>query len=235
MAPDAEVRMIRRHAPLVVACLVAGALTAALLSARTPREYQSDVGLFVSATRSATSGGVYDRARFAQERVKSYVPLVTSPSVMSAVIKDLELGTTPERLAQQLSVTASPDTVLLRIVATDRSAATARDIANATAEEFAHFAVALEGRDGSVPSVQLRITKPAELNRTPVRPRTAYNLALGVFFGLLMGLGLAALRERWSPTPATTPEPQDEPAASAWPPHSVIEPHVARRASHRPS
>ena len=236
MAAHAEVRMIRRHALLVVGCLVAGAVAALVLSARTTRSYQSDAEVFVTATRTTNAGGVYDRARWAQERVKSYIPLVTSPSIMSAVAKDLRLGTSPDRLADQVSVTAAPDTVLMRIVATDASAATARDIANATASEFAKFAVTLEGNDDGSPSVELRITKPAELSTTPVRPRTTYNLALGVFLGALIGVGVAALRERWSPTapPARSPEPLESVEDASWPPPTFVTAPEVRRAAHRP-
>ena len=238
MAAHAEVRIIRRHAPLVVGCLIAGAVASLVLSARTTRTYQSDAELFVSASRTTNAGGVYDRARWAQERVKSYVPLVTSPSIMSAVAKDLRLSTPPDRLADHVSVSAAPDTVLMRIVATDSSAATARDIANATASEFAKFAVALEGDDAGVPSVELRITKPAETSTSPVRPRTTYNLALGAFLGALLGLGVAALRERWSPTAApehsaTDPAPPVAEEAS-WPPPMFVTAPEVRRAAHRP-
>jgi succinoglycan biosynthesis transport protein ExoP len=191
-------RLLRKHTLVVLACIAAGAVAALTLSSFTPRTYESQAQLFVSAARTNNAGGVYDRALFAQGRVKSYVSLVTTPAVMAAVVKRLGLPTTPDQLAKQISVRSDPDTVLLLITARDRSAKGAQNIANATAEEFSSLAASLEGTDGGAPSVQLRITKPAEASGAPVRPRTTYDLALGLFLGAVAGVGLAALRERWS-------------------------------------
>lgn len=250
MAAHAEVRVMRRNALLVLACVAAGAGTALAVTATSTRVYQSEAEVFVAAGHTANAGGVYDRARFAQERVKSYLPLVTSPTVMAEVVRQLGLPIAPDRLVEKVTVSAAPDTVLIRISARDTSAKQAQGIANATAAQFAKFASTLEGQDEGAASVELRITKPAEQSRSPVSPRPRYNFALGLFLGAVTGLAVAALRERWSPTgpspdpdqrsTALTVEPPERPTdvpvdegAASWPPPRVIKPPPARRPTRR--
>jgi capsular polysaccharide biosynthesis protein len=213
-----EVQVIRRNALLVLASIAVGAVAALTITSQMTRTYTSEADLFVSASNTANSGGVYDRARFAQDRVKSYVPLVTNPQVMAEVAGSLGLNTTPDQLASKIAVSSPPDTVLLKVVVKASTAAASRDIANETARQFTTFVSALEGSDAGSKSVQLRITKPANLPGSASSPRPRMNVALGLFLGLVVGLSVAALRERWrtgAPPVATEGQwAQDE----GWPP-----------------
>jgi succinoglycan biosynthesis transport protein ExoP len=226
-----EVRVIRRNALLVIASLAVGSVAALSITSQMPRTYTSEADLFVSASNTANSGGVYDRARFAQDRVKSYVPLVTNPQVMAEVAGSLGLNTTPDDLANKITVSSPPDTVLLKIVVTSASAAAARDIANETARQFTTFVSALEGSDAGSKAVQLRITKPANLPGSASSPRPLLNLGLGLFLGAVVGLSIAALRERWRsgdvPLASESEWVQDE----AWPPPIVAGVPARRRAA----
>jgi succinoglycan biosynthesis transport protein ExoP len=214
---------VRRHGLVVLACAAAGVVTALALASQTPRTYQSESEVFVAAGKTPNGGGLYDRGRWAQERVKSYVSLVTSPTVMESVVTKLGLPMTPAALADRVTVTAPPDTVILRIAARDTSSTTAQSIANATATEFVKFAINLEGTDEGTPLVELRITEPAEVSTSPVTPRTEYEAALGLMIGAAAGLTVAALRERLE----AEPEPGEEPRS---PMAVVSEPETPRAA-----
>ncbi|MCW2779514.1 MAG: capsular exopolysaccharide family [Frankiales bacterium] len=198
MAEHAEVRMLRRNALPVLACAVLGAATGYGYVQRAQPSFQSTVVLFVSATQTPSGGGEYDRARFAQERVVSYVPLVVSPPVLQPVINELHLDDSPADLAHRLTVTAAPGTVLLRISAQADDAAGAMRTANATATSFASFVGRLEGTDDGNPSVDLLVTQSASLDAEQVSPRPRLDVGLGLFFGLLVGLVAATLRQRWT-------------------------------------
>ncbi|MCW2600016.1 MAG: ywqD [Frankiales bacterium] len=226
MASGDGARILQRHTLVVLACIAAGAITALVVSSQTSRTYQSEAQVFVSAGHTANAGGALDRARFAQERIKSYIPLVTNPAVMTAVAKDLKLRTAPDRLAEQITASSPPDTVLLRIIARDGSAKTAQSLANATATQFSRYAVALEGTDAGAPAVELRITKLADQSGSPVSPRPLYNLALGLLIGAAAGLAVASLRQRWSPLPRTR-EGFEE---TSWAPPTFVSAPEPRRA-----
>lgn len=223
MTAHPEVRLLRRHAMTVLACATLGAVSGAAYVRSVEPVYEATVVLFVSATQTPSGGGVYDRARFAQERVTSYVALVPSPPVLLPVLSVLDLPGTPAELAARLTVTAAPGTVLLRITAEADDPAEAALVANETATSFAGFVSQLEGADDGVPSVDLLVTQPAVVDAAPVRPRVRLDVGLGVFFGLLVGLVVAALRQRWTVD-------EREPAASEPDTGSDV-PTVA---SHRP-
>ena len=198
MSSGLEIRTLRRHAPLVLVCVLGGLLSAALVAWRTAPTYSSSTTLFLSTTHTANAGNVYEQALFAQARVKSYIPLVTSPDVMTQVATSSGTGRSADALAREVSVTAPPDTVLLKIVVHDGSAEDAKAIATATATAFMTFVTRLEGNDGGVPTVQVSVIKPAELSTRPVSPRPALDVTLGVVAGALLGIGLAALRHQWT-------------------------------------
>jgi capsular polysaccharide biosynthesis protein len=231
-----EVRVLRRNALIVVASVAVGAVAALTITSEMPHSYTSEADLFVQATASANAGGVYDRALFAQNRVKSYVPLVTNPQVMAQVAASLRLNSAPDELARKITVTSPPDTVLLTIVVKASSASAARDIANETARQFISFATALEGAGGDAGSkaVQLRLTKPATLPGSPSSPRPRLNLALGLFLGLVVGLGVAALRERWRDPELPLGSAAEWVPEDAWPPPPAADvPVTARRRAAR--
>lgn len=198
-----------RHAPLVLACLLAGGLASYVSTTQSTDTYSSEAVIFVAAGQTSTAGGVYERARFAQERVKSYVGLVNAPEVMSGVAKQLSLSTPLTALQDQVSATTSPGTVLISIKAEDASAVGARNIANATALGFARFAVDLEGKDGAASAVDIRVIRPATVNTDPVGLGRWPTTGLGAIVGLVAGGCLASLRERLSPTPRAVVATED--------------------------
>ncbi|MDX6267133.1 MAG: tyrosine-protein kinase [Frankiales bacterium] len=222
MAAHPEVLAIRRHAPVVLACVLIGAVSAGVLVYRTPHKYASNVVMFVAATSTPDGGSANDRALFAQGRVRSYVPLVSSPPVMDRVIRSLQLTDDAAQLASKVTVTAPPDTVLLSITVREDTARLAQLVASETARQFTAFASELEGTDAGRPTVQLTVTRPAQFNPSPVAPRTGLDIWLGAFFGGAVGLTVTALRRRWEMsevaevsevTPA--PDPTAEPRAAA--------------------
>jgi succinoglycan biosynthesis transport protein ExoP len=197
MAAHPEVLAIRRHAPVVLACVLIGAVSAGVLVSRTPHKYASSVVMFVAATSTPDGGSANDRALFAQGRVRSYVPLVSSPPVMNGVIRALQLTDDDAQLASKLTVTAPPDTVLLTITVREDTPRLAQLVASETARQFTSFVSTLEGTDAGQPTVQLTVTRPAQLNRSPVSPRAGLDIWLGAFFGGAVGLTVTALRRRW--------------------------------------
>ncbi|WP_280838772.1 polysaccharide biosynthesis tyrosine autokinase [Micromonospora sp. A200] len=189
-------RALRAHWFLVVLMTALGGAAAGVYSwVQTPM-YQADVQLFVSI--SSTDAGAADLNQggtFAQQRVKSYVDIVDSPTVTNAVLQSLQLPYTADELAEKITAASPPNTVLLNISVTDPSPQMARDIADAVASQVSKFIVDLETPTGATTSpVKAAITKSASLPTAPVSPRTNLNLALGLLVGLASGAGLAVLR-----------------------------------------
>ena len=86
--------------------------------------------------------------------------------------------------------------MLIDVAVLDGSPVRARDIANALSDEFVLMVRDLEtSRPGASPDARVVVEQRATLPTEPVVPKRLQNLALGVAFGILGGVGLALLRD----------------------------------------
>jgi succinoglycan biosynthesis transport protein ExoP len=191
------VALLRAHWLLVLvtvgACLVGAGL---LAWTRTPT-YAAQTQSFLSTSGpGADPSQTYQGGLFAQQRVQSYAPIVSSPAVTKAVIEQLGLHESVRQLQAQIQASVPTDTVLLDITVKDHSPRRAAAIANAVTTHFAAFVGTLENPQGGRRSpVKVIVTSPADVPTAPVSPRKPVYLALGALFGLLLGIGAAVLRE----------------------------------------
>ncbi len=189
------VRILRRRwvTAFVVASL--GVILAGVATALTPNTYQSSIQFFVSASGTTDVIDLAQGSTFTQKRVKSYTQVVKTPLLLSAVIKNSGIRTTTAELERQVQATSPPDTVLLDVTVTDRSAAQAQKIAEAISVQLPKTVASLEQVDAEQPSpVKLSLVGPASTSNAPVAPRPARNLALGLAVGVLAGFLVAVLR-----------------------------------------
>jgi capsular exopolysaccharide synthesis family protein len=179
---------------LVIGMLFGGAagLGASLL--QTP-VYESSTQFFVSSTESASTSDAYQGSQFSQERVSSYVRLITGDELAGRIVDGLDLDMEPDELVQRISATAAANTVLIDVSVTDPSADQAQRLAEGVGQEFPRLVTELETPDGGGRSpVKVTVTERPEEPATPVSPRPRRNSALGLAIGLLAGIGLAIAR-----------------------------------------
>ena len=189
---------------IVLAALVGVAGAGALTFLATPL-YSSTTKLFVSTSSSTDTSSAYQGNLFSQQRVSSYAELLSGVDLAGQVVQDLHLEMTPEQLAAEVSATALPDTVILKMTVTDPSAERARAIAESLGRKFSAQVLQLESPvGGGASTVKVTPVQAPEVNRTPVSPNMTRNVALGLVFGLLAGLGLALLRSRLDNTVKTS-------------------------------
>ncbi len=137
-----------------------GLAAAGVVTYLTPREYSSDVTLYVSLEgRADSSDAAYQASQIAKERVVSYAPLLQDERITQPVIDRLQLPMTAAQLARHITVTVQPDTVVLSAAVTDTSPDRAAAIANALAEEFVGLVQQLEQPFG--PETAAPTTAPA--------------------------------------------------------------------------
>jgi capsular exopolysaccharide synthesis family protein len=190
-------RALRANWVLVVLATVLGAGAAGVFSELQTPQYRADVQLFISISAgSSGASDLYQGGSFAQDRVRSYTNIVTSPSVTTEVISELHLPYTPDEMAKKIEASSPLNTVLLDVSVTDPSPERARDIANALARDFTNFVEAIETPTGSSTSpVKATITKNATLPTNPVSPKTTLNVALGLLVGVAVGAAVAIMRQ----------------------------------------
>jgi receptor protein-tyrosine kinase len=176
------------------AIAVAGAVATNLLT--TPL-YQASTRLFVSTTGDATASDVYQGTLSSQQRVISYTKLATGETLAQRTVDKLHLDMSADSLRQEVTASAAHDTVLIDIKVVDPSPAQARDIADTLSDEFVLMVRELETPpDGQTPDARVVIEQHASLPTSPVIPNTTRNIAAGFALGVLLGIGLAVLRDR---------------------------------------
>jgi capsular polysaccharide biosynthesis protein len=189
-------RAVRARWPLFLLCCLVPVAAALAISGTSKPAYASTAELFVAAPGAANTPDAYQGALFAQQQAPSYAELATSPAVMSAVVADLRLATSPADLARQVSAVSPTNSVLIDVTAQASSAAAARSIANAAALQLATTAEHLsEPKLITRPQVKLTLVKPAVLSATLSSKRKT-DLILGLIVGLAVAFSAVILREK---------------------------------------
>lgn len=195
-------RAIRKHWLIVVAALALGLGVGGLVVMTTTPKYTSTVTFFVN-TPSDTIAGSAQGDTFGQKRVNSYVQLITTSSLVNLVDAELGNSMSPEEIASTISAKGDLNTVLLTATITDTSAERSLEIATAVSTEFVKLVAAIEtgqsatgsGQTAAASAVRLEVVDGPALNPNPVEPAVTRDLGLGLLAGLILGLGLAVLRE----------------------------------------
>ncbi len=126
----------------------------------------------------------------------SYAQLLMGETLAQRTIDKLGLDMKADSLRQHVNASSKPDTVLIDVNVLDESPVRARDIANTLSDEFVAMVRDLETPgDGARPDARVVVEQRASIPDDPVVPKTGRNLATGLLLGLLLGIGLAVLRD----------------------------------------
>ncbi|WP_435743039.1 polysaccharide biosynthesis tyrosine autokinase [Microbacterium sp. PMB16] len=195
--PD-YVRVLRRQVVLIVAGLLIGLSTGALIAMLTPQRYEASADLMVTV-QVADAATTAERALatgYARQVVETYRVIATSSLVLAPVIEDLDLPMTPAGLAARITATVPPNSAIITIAVADGNPGQAARIANAVTESFTTLITeTLEKRDQETAySVRLVTLQPAQVPTAPVAPNLQLSLTAGALVGLAAGIGIALLR-----------------------------------------
>lgn len=186
---------LRRRWRLVVATLLLVVGAASLVTWQTTPQYESRAQLYIAITASDT-GELVQGATFATQKMSTYAVLVDNRKLAQEVSSNLGGDIEPDTLMSQIRAQVIPETVSLNIIATDPDAFVARDIAQAYAEALSDQIEAYETPRGKTnPLVAATISDNAVVTDVPVSPNPVRNIGLGIVLGLLLGVGLAVVRD----------------------------------------
>ena len=190
-------RIFRKRWPIIVVLFVLGGGAAGAVAFRATPIYAAHTQLFVTTPSGGdTTASLQQGNTFTQERVKSYAAIVSSPIVLTPVIKALGLAVTPQELGKNVGATAPLNTVLINVTVRDASPEQAKSIADAVSLSFTKVVADLEtpASGGSSP-IKVSVVKQADVPAVPVSPNKKLDIALGLVLGLALGVGVAVLRE----------------------------------------
>jgi capsular exopolysaccharide synthesis family protein len=191
------IRILRKGLLFIVVGAVLGGVGGAAYALTQPKEYRSHAQLFVSVQASSTSAlEIVQGGSAAQQKVKSYLDVVISSKVLTPVIDELHLATTPAALAGQMTVSSPLNSVIIDLYVDDTTPQKSAEIANAVAKSFADVAAnGLESPKPGTPSgVRIETIEPAVAPLVPSNPAMATVALQGLLIGLVVGFGCAFLR-----------------------------------------
>ncbi len=185
----------RRWKWIAVSAIGCAVIAVIYTLAQTPL-YQSSAKLYVTTDAAENSAQVIQGNTYGQSKVASYVDLVSSRDLASRVVDDLGLEESPGEIAGKVSAHAVSQTVNIVLSAVDADPHEAQRIAQSYAENLTDMVRELETTAGvTTPTIKATIIDPASLPGVPFSPSLKKNLLLGFALGLLIGAGLALLRQ----------------------------------------
>jgi capsular exopolysaccharide synthesis family protein len=203
---------------LPVIGLLFGGTAGAVMALLTTPTYTSTTQLFVTTTDSASTAAAFQGSQFSQDRVASYVEVLTSERLADRVVSALGVDLSPEELQQKIDATVVPDTTVLDIKVTDSSPRLARDLTATIATEFTSLVEEVEASTVRPPDpaqppittvpVKVTVLEVPEVPGAPTSPNPVSNVATGILIGLVLGFVWAYARVRldrsvWDPKVAT--------------------------------
>ncbi|WP_448073289.1 polysaccharide biosynthesis tyrosine autokinase [Georgenia yuyongxinii] len=161
-----------------------------------PPQYTASTRMFFSVQGGESITDLAQGSTFTSNQLSSYAEVATTPLVLDPVIGDLDLPLNSATLAESVSITVPDATAILEIAVTEEDPILAATVANAIAAELATTAADLtpERPDGS-DAVRATVVSPAAEPDAPSSPVLSRNLVIGGLLGLLLGAGMAFLRE----------------------------------------
>ncbi|PYI38752.1 lipopolysaccharide biosynthesis protein [Arthrobacter psychrolactophilus] len=196
------VRVFRQHWLGVVALVLIGILcSAGWILLQKPSYSANSIG-YVSIPGGDNMGSALAGDNLAKSKATSYASFASSRPVAESVITSLKLGTTPDQLLQQISVSSAKDTPEIKISAAAGTPQEAQALANAWVIALAEQVKVLESTsaavDGSIPAAEsiIKIVPlgDAPLPTSPTSPNKKMALILGALAGMVLGVAYALVR-----------------------------------------
>jgi capsular exopolysaccharide synthesis family protein len=191
----ALLRALRRSWWVVVLVTLIGTGIGVFITVQTPPSYASTVTFFVKTPTSSTDSALSGDA-FGQKRVNTYVQMMSSDRLAAEVASAAQVDLTPAQVVSRISARGDLNTVLLTATVTDSSPERSLALATALSTVFVKYVTDLETPpDADAPTVYLTVTAGPTLNPVSISPQPLLNIGLGALAGLVLGLGLAILRD----------------------------------------
>jgi capsular exopolysaccharide synthesis family protein len=194
------VRILRKSWALILAFVVLGVAAGVALTLATTKEYEASAQLFVYVPGSTDNLG--GNATYAQQQVQSLTTYATNDQVVAGALNAAKkqpkiLGNmSPTQVRDNVSADAPLNKTLINVHVTDTDAARATLLANSLATYMTSYLprrVLTDAQGRSV--ITVNISHAATVPGSPIKPNKVLNIGLGLVVGLLIGVGVAVLRE----------------------------------------
>lgn len=187
--------ILRKYRRLILSSTVVCTLLAIIVTffLITP-QYSASTELLVNRKQSTDVGAQLNQVQADVQMINTYKDLITKPVIMDSVAKKINNGSNQKLsdtdIAEMISVSNNQNSQVFSVTAKADNAYTAADIANTTAQTFQKKAPKIMSGTDNV-----SIISKAKPDLTPVSPKNKLNILIGLVLGLLLGVGIAFIRE----------------------------------------
>lgn len=187
--------VLRKHIKLIIITTLVSLFATGFVTflVMTPK-YESTTEILVNRKLSADlQAAKFQQVQADVQMISTYKDIITSPTVLNSVNKEISsypgYPGSESALAKSISISNQQNSQVFSVTAKSTDPATAAAIANKTAEVF-------KQKVGKIMSVNnVSIVSSASQEQTPYSPRKLLNLLVGTVIGLIIGIGLALIRE----------------------------------------
>lgn len=191
---ESILRILRKHLRMIIVSTIVGMLAAAVVTFvfMTPK-YQASVDILVNRKQENDINNQLSDQQADVQMINTYKDIITKSVTLTPVRKEIQkqLGydISVAELQGMISVTNQTNSQVFSVSVTDTDPARSATIANIIAKSF-------QEKVKQVLSVNnVTIIAEATKPHSAVSPRRNLNLAIGLVLGVLVGIGLAFLRE----------------------------------------
>ncbi|MGW1738107.1 protein tyrosine kinase [Nocardia sp. NPDC001965] len=194
--PD-YLRLLRRYWAALLAGTALGVGLAAYQVESTPATYTATSTLYISMATGTSVADSYQGGLAAQQRVRSYLELISSDHVVDRVIGQLGLNLDREELRAAIAADTPPATSLIRVSVTDEDAETSRVLTDQVVAQFRALVDELETIEvTAAPAARVAVVDAAQAPAEASGPGGSRQYAVGAIAGLLLGAAVAYLLDR---------------------------------------
>ncbi|MDG2985705.1 YveK family protein [Latilactobacillus curvatus] len=187
--------ILRKYRRLILSSTVVCTLLAVIVTffLITP-QYSASTELLVNRKQSGDANVQWNQVQTDVQMINTYKDLITKPVIMDSVAKKINKGSNQKlddtTIASMIGVSNNQNSQVFSITAKADNAYTAADIANTTAQTFQKKAPKIMSGTDNV-----SIISEAKPDLKPVSPKKKLNVVIGLVLGILLGVGIAFLRE----------------------------------------
>lgn len=195
-------QIVRKHlASAIISFVVVFAAVAAVTFIMPPK-YTATAEVFATyagqSGETQTTNDMSSGANYLNTQIKTYPELVKTEAVLQPVIKDLGLDMTTTDLAGVVTATNPSNTFMVDISAEVGDPQQAADIANSVAKNLSdQISSDLYNNSSSSNGspIKLTVVQKAQTPTSQSSPNIPLYLAVGLIFGIIVGVGVALLRD----------------------------------------
>lgn len=187
--------ILRKHIKMILGTTLVVTVVAifATFFVMTPK-YSATTEILVNRKLSADlQGAQFQQVQADVQMISTYKDIITSPTVLKEVNREVKkypgYPGSMTKLEKTISIDNSQNSQVFSVTAKSTDPKTAAKVANLTTQVF-------KKKVGKIMSINnVSIVSNAVPQEKPVSPKKAWNILIGIVLGVILGMGLAFVRE----------------------------------------